>query len=407
MSELIQKHESQSTARWKLLTGASALVLIAAAPAMANDDSDHPLLWIELGGTADIMKGGFGDRFSAPFLEQSPTPSPLSNGAPLGFQKSSRFTFGGEGSLTLQPAHSDWEFSVAVRYGRSGSKKRNHHQTSVVNKVHNGYYDLYKFLAPGYPSYWSQLPAFKYLTGQKFAETVLNRSEHHFVLDFQAGKDVGLGLFGHGGKSVVSAGVRLARFTAHTDVTVRAKPDLRLHQYTQFSGHVQYTYLNWNNYYLHGNADRDFHAIGPSLSWNASAPIAGNVESGQLSLDFGINGAVLFGRQKADVSHSTSRHDHDGSSTSYVTEVHHQTHTIHYVTHYANMPPAQHRTRNVTVPDLGGNIGISYRIENAKLGFGYRIDHFFGAMDGGIDTRRSEDLGFQGLFATFSVGLGG
>ena len=32
------------------------------------------------------------------------------------------------------------------------------------------------------------------------------------IADFQAGKDVGLGMFGNGGKSVFSAGVRFAQF---------------------------------------------------------------------------------------------------------------------------------------------------------------------------------------------------
>jgi len=41
------------------------------------------------------------------------------------------------------------------------------------------------------------------------------------------------------------------------------------------------------------------------------------------------------------------------------------------------------------------------------VSFGYRADFFLGAMDGGIDTRRSGDVDFWGPFATVSVGLGG
>jgi hypothetical protein len=37
----------------------------------------------------------------------------------------------------------------------------------------------------------------------------------------------------------------------------------------------------------------------------------------------------------------------------------------------------------------------------------YRADFFFGAMDGGIDTAKKENVGFYGPFATISIGLGG
>ena len=53
MSELIQKHD-HDTIRWKLLTGASTLVLITYVsighPAKA-DDSDRPTAWINWAGS--------------------------------------------------------------------------------------------------------------------------------------------------------------------------------------------------------------------------------------------------------------------------------------------------------------------------------------------------------------------
>lgn len=42
-----------------------------------------------------------------------------------------------------------------------------------------------------------------------------------------------------------------------------------------------------------------------------------------------------------------------------------------------------------------------------KISAGYRADFFFGAMDGGLDSRRTEDEKFYGPFATVSIGLGG
>jgi hypothetical protein len=59
------------------------------------------------------------------------------------------------------------------------------------------------------------------------------------------------------------------------------------------------------------------------------------------------------------------------------------------------------------VSNLGGFAGVSYRYNNAKISFGYRTDFFFGAIDGGIDKPKSENLGFSGPFANISFGLGG
>jgi hypothetical protein len=65
------------------------------------------------------------------------------------------------------------------------------------------------------------------------------------------------------------------------------------------------------------------------------------------------------------------------------------------------------RSRSVVVPNVGGFVGMSLRFPNAKVSLGYRIDAFFGAMDGGIDTRKTYDRDFYGPFATISIGLGG
>ncbi len=53
---------------------------------------------------------------------------------------------------------------------------------------------------------------------------------------------------------------------------------------------------------------------------------------------------------------------------------------------------AINRVRTVVVPNLGAMAGLSFRYANAKVSFGYRADFFFGAIDGGIDTRKSEIL---------------
>jgi len=97
-----------------------------------------------------------------------------------------------------------------------------------------------------------------------------------------------------------------------------------------------------------------------------------------------VNAALLFGRQKAKMSHH--------STTAFYNE---------------RPPVTRTRSRRVTVPNVGGFAGLSYRFPNAKLSAGYRADFFFGAKDGGLETRKSVDVGFYGPFATISIGLGG
>ena len=95
--------------------------------------------------------------------------------------------------------------------------------------------------------------------------------------------------------------------------------------------------------------------------------------------------------------------------------------TAHYVSkfdlnkYYAlayHHPSAGHPTaghdinRSVTVPNVGGSLGLSYRYQDAKISLGYRTDFFFGAMDTGIDAVKKSNLTFNGPYASISFGIG-
>jgi hypothetical protein len=141
-----------------------------------------------------------------------------------------------------------------------------------------------------------------------------------------------------------------------------------------------------------------------------------------LTLDWGVNGAVLFGRQKSNSHHQTTVRSYyktvwqrqlngiRGSDPGFKPghfEINYGTHqreadiTIHTNTGSSN------RARTVAVPNLGAFAGVSYRYSDVKLSLGYRADFFFGAMDGGIDAAKKENRGFYGPFASVSVGIGG
>jgi iron complex outermembrane recepter protein len=401
MSELIKANDNRATIRWKLLTGASALALVASAYSAstaqaADSDADHPILWIELGGLMDKV-GGEGEAFAPPFLAANPGSPELWNGvSPLQAQKPPKFAFDEEGKITFQPDNSDWSFSAGIRFGRSGNFRHVHHQT------YNEFAMTYKYgAALGGQSGQAPLPSEMKAT-DAFADTHARRSETHAILDFQAGKDVGLGLFGGNASSTVSLGVRIAQFTSKQTFDIRARPEMHFKYHT--FGSFGLPGLEWKLPYFHsyhatGKASRNFRGIGPSLAWSGSAPFAGNVQDGELTVDWVANAALLFGRQRARVHSFESAHYRTGNfPTGFGGE--------RTFTAYAPRSGGHDNIRNVTVPNLGGSIGVSWRLHDFKISFGYRADFFFGAMDTGIDAIKKSNATFNGPYASVSVGLG-
>jgi len=388
MSELIQKHDNRATIRWKLLTGASALALtayVSSASIVKAEDSSQPQIWIELGGELGRLQAG--RETFAPEFPNSPSRPPYFDPSQK-FEKPPLFGIDEDGKISFQPENFDWVFSAAIQYGRAVSKKHAHQEIYVPR--------TYVTHAP-----LNQTHITVYLTGiaQKFADTRVRNTESHSILDFQAGKDVGLGLFGKDGSSVVSAGVRIAQFRSNSNIAVKSNPDWHL-KYFYSSSPVPHSVVTGGEIY-HSNAaslraTRSFRGIGPSLSWNASAPFAGNGQNGELTLDWGVDVAFLFGKQKTRTHHQTTGRYHGPKYPP----------GYRLITYQGPAHPDHTRSRNVTVPNLGGFAGISWNYADAKLSLGYRADFFFNAIDGGIDARKNEDRSFFGPYASISVGLG-
>jgi iron complex outermembrane recepter protein len=288
MSELMIARNGKRDLRWQLLTTVSALALLATVygsnEAKATDqDADRPTVWIELGGELEHVSGQ-GDSFAPGFLEANPNSPVLRPVSPLQAQNPIPFSFAEDGKISFQPKDSDWVFSVAVNYGRSSNSKHVDHQTNGTHvELYNG------------------VPTGNIFTQANFADTHAGHWESHAILDFSAGKDVGLGIFGSDGVSVLSLGVRFAQFASETTFDVRARPDLEV-KYATFGARKE-PLLHFHNYHATGDASRSFHGIGPSLSWNGSAPFAGSPQGGEVTFDWGANAALLFGRQRARVQH--------------------------------------------------------------------------------------------------------
>jgi hypothetical protein len=385
MSELMNTKE-QSSGKWHLLTSVSAAALIALFPQSASAGDDRPTVWIEVGAQLERLTNGqesFAPLFVTPLLENPFTP-------PAEVQRPPRYSFGQEGRISFQPEGSDWSFTAAIRYGRSNSSGNVHEETSPASAhaVQS---------APLLGIYETGLVA---PTTERFATTASRTQDTHLVLDFMAGKDVGLGAFGAHGSSTFSAGVRFAQFTSRSKVRIDADPDFAFsYKYLTsifgIPGYFKLPAQSWNLYSGKMQLARSFTGAGPKLEWDANATLFGDQGSGAVTFDWGLNGALLFGRQKVSAHHETMAHrnlelSHGPLPTLYPTKVHDTS-----------------RSRSVVVPNIGGFAGLSMRFPNAKVSFGYRVDAFFGAMDGGIDTRKTYDRDFYGPFATISIGLGG
>ncbi|HEY5238560.1 MAG TPA: Lpg1974 family pore-forming outer membrane protein [Rhizomicrobium sp.] len=348
MNELTTTRENQIRIRRALLATVSALALLGAANRASAADDGQPNIWIELSGQFAQEQADY-DGYVPTFLAASPFVTPAAS-----LERISRASWDGAAKFAFE-TDNGWTFSAAVRYGKTGRTKSANSQAAHAShhygSKYSGGYDAYRLFQS-------------------------RASESHAVLDFQAGKDVGLGSFG---SSVLSAGVRFAQFNVHTNVEVQSQP-------TNINGYGYYHIFR-----AKFDAARHFNGIGPSLSWNASTNLFGNPSSSSIALDWGVNGAVLFGRQRVSEAYQTTDN------------YKHYFQYLKITTAHGGAP----RSRTATVPNLGGFAGVSWRVPNARVSLGYRADFFFGAMDGGIDTAHRENTGFYGPFASVSIGLGG
>lgn len=342
-------------------------------------DSGPPTIWIELGGQLERVEKN-GEEFSPAFVARNPNSPAFQPMSMSGAQRAPRYSAGLEGKITFEPAASSWLFTAAVRYGRSNGSRFLHQQTAGISPPTTA-------LVHGYSTF-SPLPV------KNFAESKTRNNASQTVLDFQAGKDVGLGILGE--QSNINLGVRFAQFSSTTDVELHARPEIKfgithipVPPYVGFPG-AKY----WHTYAAQAHVERSFHGVGPSLAWNDTVTVAGNKDQG-VSFDWGLNAAILFGRQTVHAEHRTT------SYRFYALRY------PQYVEMYAHHPAASMRSKNVIVPNFGGFAGLSFNYSNAKVKLGYRADFFLGATDGGIDIRKTYDRNFYGPFATISIGLGG
>jgi hypothetical protein len=347
MRELISKDDNRTTIRWKLLTSVSAVAL-AATISSSDAASDRPMIWLQASGQFDQLA----DSQSLWVPEFVP-------GRPLGpladqytsVQKKPRTGFDADASVLFQPQDSDWSLRASVGIGKARQPG------SVLASQH----------MPSHGKYSTHYGA------------TSHNNESHEVVDFQAGKDVGLG-----GGSTIRAGVRIASLRSRSDVNVSTNVPIS-------------TSTAFND--ASSRISRRFAGVGPSLAWDGSVPIAGAAQDGQLVVDWSAAASFLFGRQ---TTKENAKATYQGQYRVWT--------QFHYNNHQTAVRQQIHntvsRSNNVTVPNLGGFAAVSWRTSDAKVSLGYRADFFFGAIDGGIGAAKKENRGFFGPFASVSIGIG-
>jgi iron complex outermembrane receptor protein len=358
MSEITNHSAGRTNLRTTLLAtvcGASlfAALCVSRPAAAAEDDADHPVVWVEVGGDFTQLNNSQ-ELYLPPFALVTPRRSFITQ-LPLYTEKNAPVSWDGYAKISFEPSSTDWVFSASIRYGRNRTNRFQEQRTNQLTGTLGA------------------------LAFDAYQDVAAQNSESHMVLDFLAGKDVGLGRFGSGGSSVISVGVRYAQFDSRSTVGVHYQPTNQYQPFHLFQASF--------------TAARKFTGIGPSLSWDASADLIGSPQEGEISLDWGLNGAVLFGRRRADIHHQTTHY--------YEYRIRYP----RYITYHTGSSP--NRSKQAVVPNVGGFASVSWRLPNAKVSMGYRADIFFGAMDGGINMAKSENRGFYGPFASVSIGIGG
>src|SRR6185312_8870166 len=281
MSELITKR-SQADFRLQLFATVSAVSLLATAMSQSKaEDVDRPTVWVELGGQLSGLQGEQ-EVYAPSFVALTPpdfTP-------PQKAEKAPRYGFDETAALTFQPKNSDWMFSASIRYGRTSSNERVHHQTYPDPYIVHGTVIRTNDPTPSFSTF-TTLPF-----AARFTDASVKQHESRTILDFQVGKDVGLGLFGRSATSSVEFGVRFAQFTSKSQVDLKEDPDFHFSAYTQTfvipprssrpgrTIYLQSVSQAFHSYVGHLEADRSFRGIGPSIAWQSSIPVVGHPENG-------------------------------------------------------------------------------------------------------------------------------
>ena len=370
-------------------TGAIGAVEGWIANLFADADKRKPTLWIEFGGDVAAQTGG-GEPYVPPFLADNLNSTAFRPTLPQRIQGPQTYTYDKEATLTFEPEGTDWQLSASIRYGRA-ARFRNVTEEGPGERLP---FDSLSFSSSGIHI----VHGYATPTKTNFSVTQAKSSQSHTIIDFLAGKDVGMGVLGGAGESTVGVGVRIAQIYSKSSSAIHARPDINHYNiappYLKSYFHSPNLYIaatRFHTYAGFGAVKRKFQGIGPEINWKNALPIMGDRDAATIAVDWGVNAGLLFGRRKVSGEHHESGHYFNYKYRNF--------------NYYTNPPVRFSRSKQVVVPNIGGFAGISVNYLNAKVRFGYRGDFFFNAMDTGWDREKSATVGFFGPYAKVSIGF--
>jgi len=323
IDEGAERKPTSLSLKWNL----SALALIASAggagvAAAATPDEAGGGITVDVQGQYNLSDNHdlstFGD--TGPFLLQdNPTLHP-GTGYDLA------------GTVSYQAPGSDLSYSVGVRYGRTNTSGKS---------FHTAYDTKYSFSRSGRASH----------------------TQEHLFVDFNVGKDVGMGIWGPG-VSTVGGGIRYAHLSSLTRGSFATSS-----KYISRAGSFR---INRRN-----------DAVGPRIFVQQTSFLPGSMGQSGFSIGWGGGVGVLFGRQTVSAINTFT--EDEGS--------------------LYNAFPGGSRSHNVTSPDVDAffQLGFTPPHTGLTIGAGYRFEEVFNALDGGYSVRSQQDFVQQGPYVDVSI----
>lgn len=304
---------SQHALRRYLLGTASGAALIGSAPFAYADPPPIDHIYVDAGGQYS-MTGG---HTALPFLFDVFSPN---------FKIGVKNGWDARGDVALQSGN--WYLTLSANFGRTGTSKAEGFSTKTfthslhLRRAHN---TTHKYI---------HSPGAKY-------------DESHVVVDFTLGKDVGLGMFGLDGSSIISLGVRYNHFVGRTRANI--------HYFTRYNYFTKSgaTTGTSTTHHILRKTNQQFVGWGPVLTWKGKAPLEPD-----FAFAWGLSVAAVVGGR----SYETTTENADKSLTRVII-----------------------RHREIVSPQFGGYVGLVWQMPDSPLDFtvGYRGDAYFDVIDKG------------------------
>ncbi len=347
-------------------------------------DGPYPLT-IAIGGQVqrwdapnEAVLPTFTDAFTAPFdILNAPQNKDLDWGD------------GRDVKVTWRPDGGRWTVAAAYRSGETNG--------SAKTEVQQPTDPVCGFTSPAICAQFAgTVPLAVAISRPDFVNPRAREREEFEIADISAGMDMSLAPLN---RSTVSAGLRWARLESWTNATVAGVPDWNI-QAGLLQTRVPATHTLYQSSL---GADRSFEGVGPIVAWDAAYSLVEFDNGGHFDLDWTVSGGVLFGDRE-----TTLTGDETVTSYSLVMSVLAlDTGNPGTSTPVPTDPVNLQRSDNVTVPVLGGSLGLSYEIDRFSIGAGYRWERYFDALDVGYSEAKDGDRTIDGPYFKLSVGFGG